>query len=94
MAGYAATAAALCSCSATDLECDARLAATVVIAACCRYTAAGSRNLCLKQCLQLPKPLWREVGPLPIILLGYACIVHAKPTHPLSLPVYLWSKRH
>ncbi|KAF6253736.1 hypothetical protein COO60DRAFT_1545112 [Scenedesmus sp. NREL 46B-D3] len=25
------------------------------------YTAAGSRNLCLKQCLQLPKPLWREV---------------------------------
>jgi hypothetical protein len=28
---------------------------------CCRYTAAGSRNLCLKQCLQLPKPLWREV---------------------------------
>uniref|UniRef100_A0A383VTF1 YqgE/AlgH family protein n=1 Tax=Tetradesmus obliquus TaxID=3088 RepID=A0A383VTF1_TETOB len=25
------------------------------------YTAAGSRNLCLKQVLQLPEPLWREV---------------------------------
>jgi hypothetical protein len=27
----------------------------------CRYTAAAARSLVLKQCLQLPKPLWREV---------------------------------
>jgi hypothetical protein len=27
----------------------------------CRYTAAASRPMLLKQCLQLPKPLWKEV---------------------------------
>lgn len=27
----------------------------------CRYTAAASRPLVLKQVLQLPKPLWKEV---------------------------------
>lgn len=26
----------------------------------CRWTAAASRPLVLKQCLQLPKPLWKE----------------------------------
>lgn len=26
-----------------------------------RWTAAASRSLVLKQCLQLPKPLWKEV---------------------------------
>jgi hypothetical protein len=28
---------------------------------CCRWTAAASRPILLKQCLQLPKPLWKEV---------------------------------
>jgi hypothetical protein len=28
----------------------------------CRWTAAASRPLVLKQCLQLPKPLWKEVA--------------------------------
>lgn len=27
----------------------------------CRWTAAASRPIVLKQCLQLPKPLWKEV---------------------------------
>lgn len=27
----------------------------------CRWTAAASRPLVLKQCLQLPKPLWKEM---------------------------------
>ena len=26
-----------------------------------RYTAACSRSLVLKQCLQLPVPLWKEI---------------------------------
>ena len=27
----------------------------------CRHAAACSRNLVVKQCLQLPVPLWREI---------------------------------
>ena len=35
---------------------------------CRRHQAASSRSLVLKQCLQLPTPLWREV----LLLLGGA----------------------
>lgn len=35
----------------------------------CWYTAACSRALVLKQCLQLPTPLWREV----LMLMGGEC---------------------
>lgn len=34
--------------------------------ASCRYTAACSRSLVLKECLQLPTPLWREM----LLLMG------------------------
>lgn len=44
----------------------------VVVGFCRRYTAAAARPLVLKQVLQLPKPLWKEV----LTCMGgeYACI--------------------